>query len=180
MSEGAKGTAAVMAPAALTRLRQDGPLAPRSVTFESEPLPADLRISGQPTFHVTVRSPTPGGNVFAELAEVTAEGDIIPLGWAAMDLRYAGGGKTPTAYVPNTDVLALMEFYPMDVRLAAGSKLVLLVSGDAGPVLPNAASSSLVFTLGDDKTTLSLPTIERPDVPTRWDVADGTVKAEYA
>lgn len=178
----ASGDVEFFAPAPLAAAGMDAPagLPPRAAAFESEPFPADTRISGQPRFHATVSAQGPGGNLWAELWEIPAQGDPIQIGRAQMDLRYAAGGKTPTAYVPRTPALALMEFYPLDAHFLAGSKLMLLVTGESFEVLPNPASAQTTIHLGDDKTSLELPIVERPDQPTRWDITDGKVKDESA
>jgi predicted acyl esterase len=182
VAEGASGSVTLFAP---TDLAGEPPMgeavAPRVATFESEPFPEPTRISGQPRFHVKVTPSTPGGNLWAELWEVPAKGDAIRIGRAQMDLRYAAGGTTPVAVTPNVPTLALMEFFPLDARLLAGSKLALLVTGEgSGDNLPNPMTSQMTIELGDDISSLQLPIIERAFTPSRWDAAAGEVKRETA
>ncbi|HUR69038.1 MAG TPA: CocE/NonD family hydrolase [Candidatus Thermoplasmatota archaeon] len=177
----AKGTLSVFAPAPLALADQEAtPIAPRVLAFASAPFENETRLSGQPRLHITVQSPTPGGNIWAELWEVPAQGDPVQVGRAQMDLRYAAGGRSPTPYVPNTPVVAMMEFYPLDARILAGSTLQLLLTGESGGYLPSAASSQLTFTFGADQTTLELPTVEREFKASRWDVDSTEVTGSSA
>ena len=180
----AGGSMSFLAPGALTATGVAAPdgLPPRVLAFETTVFPEDTRISGQPRFHATVRTPTPGGNLWAELWEVPAEGEQMQIGRAQMDLRFANGGKTMSPATPNVPIMALMEFYPLDARILAGSKVVLLVTGEpeSMEVLPNPMTSQMQLDLGDDLTTLELPLIARDFTPTRWDVADGKVIDETA
>ena len=151
------------------------------LVWASEPFAERTRISGQPRLHVTVQPDSPGGNLWAELWEVPAEGDAVRIGRGQMDLRFAAGGKEMRPVVPGQDVLALMEFYPMDARLEPGSVLELRLRLEANGVdpLPNPAGVTAVVKLGDDLTSLQLPLVDRPYEPSRWD-SDGGVKRETA
>ncbi|HET6403557.1 MAG TPA: CocE/NonD family hydrolase [Candidatus Thermoplasmatota archaeon] len=181
VAEGAEGRAQVWNP--YLRFTPAGrAVGPYALAFESEPFAADTRISGMPQFHVTVRSPTPGGTIHAELVELDSDGDARRIGWASMDLRYAAGGKTPSPYTPNTDVVAKMELYPLDTKVLAGNRIALVVTLEAlqDGELPNPATSQMTITFGDDATTLALPVIQRPDTPSRWDVEGAAILDENA
>lgn len=180
VAEGAEGSVTIFAPAATDGMPIPG-VPDRVVAFESAPFETDTRISGQPRLHATISSTTAGGNVWAELWEIPAKGDPMQIGRAQMDLRYANGGKTPTTVTPNVPVLALMEFFPMDARVLAGSTLQLILTGEGGgDLLPNPMTSQMEISLGDDLTSLQLPIITREYQESRWDVQDGKVKDETA
>lgn len=180
VAEGSEGEVALYDPAATALMGQATPLGASHAKFESAVFANDTRISGMPLFHVTVQTSTPGGNLWAELHEITADGEDVWIGRAQMDLRYAEGGAEMRPVPVGEDFVARMEFFPMDARLLAGSKLVLLVAQETGnDNLPNPASAAVTLKLGDDKTTLLLPIVERPFVESRWDV-QGEVKKETA
>jgi predicted acyl esterase len=186
VTEGASGSARILDPAAL-RLAQMAmpsgspvPVADELV-WQSEAFPNQTRISGMPQFHVTVSPDTPGGQLWAELWEVPAKGDAMWIGRAKMDLRYAAGGKEMQPVTPGQDIVAKMEFLPMDARVEAGSVLQLVLRMENGvDPLPNPAGTGVTVMFGDDATTLRLPIIERAFTPSRWDVTDGEVKEETA
>lgn len=180
VDEGASGTRTIANPKARSFLPADAVPADAVAAFESAAFENGTRISGQPRLHMTVSSATGGGNLWAELWEIPVAGDAILIGRAQMDLRYAGGGKVPSAYAPGQSVVAMMEFFPLDARLLPGSRVQLLVTGEgADDLLPNPMSSQLTITLGDEATSLQLPIVTREFEASRWDVA-GQVKEETA
>jgi hypothetical protein len=129
------------------------------VTYAAtQPLAAETHISGLAGLGLQVTPLGSGGQVYAELRDMTAD---LRLGHAIMDLRYADGKGTGTAdakpVIPGAPLLAKMQFEIMDAVVPAGHRLQLVLAGtgrdylpsaDAAPVLVQAASS-----------TLSLPTI---------------------
>jgi predicted acyl esterase len=149
----------------------DTPAYKTLLTFTTKPFANETRIAGLPTFHVTVTPYSSGGQLWAELHEVLANGSDIWIGRAQMDLRYAAGGMQAQAVQPNQPLVAKMEFYPMDARLLAGSSLKLILTQEMGgsDVLPSAQTSPVDVSFGDKATTLTLPLVERPLVKTRWD-----------
>jgi predicted acyl esterase len=178
--EGAEGDSTIVSQAILVAAGQDAPSTTRILAFESTPFENETLISGMPRLHITVESSTPGGDLWAELYEVPVTGEPIQIGRAQMDLRYAAGGKTPTTVTPNQPLTAMMEFYPLDARLLAGSKLVLLLTGGSDDNLANPATLQFKFHFGDDLTSLQIPIITREFQASRWDVEEGKVKGETA
>lgn len=136
-------------------------------TTASEPLEAPLRIAGLPQLHVTVTPSTPrGGYLFAELFDQYPDGRMVRAGWAAMDLRYhAGGNLEPAALVPGQPVVAMMEFEPTDTLIGKGHRLVLVLHKDGvEDVLPSPSPEVLRLSLGEGKSVLRLPAVDRPNV----------------
>ena len=79
-----------------------------------------------------------------------------------MDLRFADGGKDGVAaYIPGTTVLAKMEFFAMDVVLEAGDNLILVITQTGEDYIPSTVSTTQVNVFLDDRSTLSLSTVDR-------------------
>lgn len=94
--------------------------------FETEPLAADLRFAGLPTFHATVTPRTDQGVLLAQLVAIDGSGETL-LTSARMNLRYAEGGETPHDIAPGEPIVARMEFEPTDALVPAGARLALVV-----------------------------------------------------
>ncbi len=141
------------------------------LSFTTAPFANETRIAGLPTFHVTVVPRSGGGLLWAELHEVLANGSDIWIGRAQMDLRYAAGGMDPQPVTPGQPLVAKMEFYPLDARLLAGSKLKLVLTQEmaGSDVLPSAQTAPVDVQYGDKATTLTLPIVQRPFEVSRWD-----------
>lgn len=176
VTSGASGSETLEAPLALSVAGKtplgNTPASKVLLTFTSEAFPKMTRISGQPQLHVTVTPRAPGGSLWAELHELTADGKDIWVGRAQMNLDYAAGGTKFAPVTPNVPLLANMEFYPLDARILAGSKLKLVITQEAGgsDVLPRPETAPMDVQYGEKLTTLRLPIIERPEAPTRWDL----------
>jgi predicted acyl esterase len=179
VASGASGGDTLLAPMAVGALERMGvvpdetPPASVLLMFMSEPFATETRISGLPQLHVTVTPRAPGGSLWAELHEKTADGKDVWIGRAQMNLDYAAGGETFAPVVPGVPLVARMEFFPVDARLLAGSVLRLVITQEGGgsDVLPRPESAApLDVQYGDKATTLRLPIIERPFVATFWDM----------
>ena len=119
----------------------------------------DFRIIGMPTIHIGARMLGTSGHLFVEMQRGS---DGSHLGHAVMDLRFADGGKDGVAgYVPGTTVLAKMEFFAMDVVLEAGDNLVLVITQTGEDYIPSTVSTTQVNVFLDDRSTLSLSTVDR-------------------
>jgi predicted acyl esterase len=142
------------------------------LTYTTEPFAQTTLLTGLPQLHVTVVPHAPGGALWAELHEITANGTDLWIGRAQMNLDYAAGGTSFAPVAPGQPIVANMEFYPLDARILAGSKLKLVLTQEAGgsDVLPrpeDAAPIEVVY--GEKATTLKLPIVQRADVPSLWD-----------
>ncbi len=119
----------------------------------------DFRIIGMPTIHIGARMLGTSGHLFVEMQRGS---DGSHLGHAVMDLRFADGGKDGVAaYIPGTTVLAKMEFFAMDVVLEAGDNLVLVITQTGEDYIPSTVSTTQVNVFLDDRSTLSLSTVDR-------------------
>ncbi|MEE2758948.1 MAG: CocE/NonD family hydrolase [Candidatus Thermoplasmatota archaeon] len=125
----------------------------------------DFRIVGMPTMHMGARisltcAPllTCSGHLFVEMQRGS---DGAHLGHAVMDLRYYDGGKDGQWLTPGETVLAKMEFFAMDVVLEEGDSLILVITQTGDDYVPSAASVLPVTVFLDDRSTLSLSTVNR-------------------
>jgi predicted acyl esterase len=158
--------------------------ASRILEFTSEPFTQDVRISGQPQFHVRFQAGGPGGFLGAWMFDLAPDGSVhdrwfydpqeqraFPLsefrvppivGHAQMDLRYHAGGAKGEALVPGETYTARMEFEPLDVLIPEGHRLVVwLMQYGYSDKFPSPAPSPVrVLIGGPDATVLRLPTID--------------------
>jgi predicted acyl esterase len=130
---------------------------PTSLTFASDPLAEETRVVGLPTLHVDVTPTEPGGTLYAELHEVTAEGEEVLLGHASMDLRYHQGGTQQQEVVPGQRITAKMQLLPMDVLVQEGSKLKLTLEQNHDAFLPAPQQGPVEVHVGGDASPLTLP-----------------------
>jgi predicted acyl esterase len=137
--------------------------------YDGAPLADATRISGLAQFPVTVMPLGPGGQVFAQLRDISPNGTSLRLGHAIMDLRYASGGsKAPQPVAPGLPLVAKMEFEVMDAVVPAGHHLQLALTATGEDYLPSDTSASVLVQSG----TLRLPTVPlghgTPFLPPAW------------
>jgi predicted acyl esterase len=127
------------------------------------PVEQDLRISGLPLLHVTVSPKGPTGHIAGYLFDVAPDGTEKRVGWTMINLRFADGTETSRPIVPNAQLLAKMQFQPLDVLIPAGHQLKVTVweveEADRLPAIPPQAVELLYG--GTVSSTLTLPTIDR-------------------
>ena len=122
--------------------------------YQTPPLEEDLYFGGLPRLHVNVNTATMGGQIYA-LMEDCFEGTCIHIGHAIMDLRYHAGGSQVQTWTPVfEEITAVMEFFPMDVEVAAGHSIKLTLRSTGEDYLPSAAST--LVTVVDAGSTLQL------------------------
>ena len=78
-----------------------------------------------------------------------------------MDLRFHAGGKQGSQLVPFQTVVAMMEFFPMDVVIPVGSTIELVISQTGEDYIPSAASVGPVQLDLSDESILTLPLVNR-------------------
>lgn len=94
--------------------------------FRTGPLDRELRFAGLPQVHLSVTPLGPGGHLVAALLADGPDGPVH-LSHGVMDLRFSQGDE-PRAVEPGVTILAPLELEPTDAVVAAGSRLVLVVS----------------------------------------------------
>ena len=122
-----------------------GPIA----KFVSEPLAAELHVSGLNQLKLPFEVSGPGGEAAAFLFDLDAAGraraqtvtlvtspgngstweptGFPAIGYAQMDLRYWAGGDEPEPLVPGQRHVAQVEFEPAESRIPAGHRLALWI-----------------------------------------------------
>jgi len=129
-----------------------------TITLNYGPFENDTWIAGMPTFHIaTTPITTNAGHIFIEMTD----SNDMHLGHAVMDLRFHAGGRDgQEALVPFQTVNAKMEFFPMDVFLAAGESIKLKVTqqGEDYALSPAAAGA---YTISWAASDFTLPIVQR-------------------
>jgi X-Pro dipeptidyl-peptidase len=141
---------------------------PTCPTFDTAPFAHETRIAGRPTLHVISTPTGPGGHIAAFLYEVK-DGVATRIGRGQVDLRLADGGDVPKTVVPNTPIVAKLQFEPMDAVLPAGSALrLVLTQGAYEERLPSTPTYPVRITAGGTggpgaaSSVLTIDTFERP------------------
>ena len=126
--------------------------------YETPPLEEPLYFGGLPRLHVNVNTATVGGQIYALLEDCDGA-NCIHIGHAIMDLRYHAGGADEQTWTPVfEEITALMEFFPMDVEVAAGHTIKLTLRSTGEDYLPSAASTAV--TVINAGSTLQLDTFD--------------------
>ena len=126
--------------------------------YETPPLEEPLYFGGLPRLHVNVNTATVGGQIYALLEDCDGA-NCIHIGHAIMDLRYHAGGADEQTWTPVfEEITALMEFFPMDVEVAAGHTIKLTLRSTGEDYLPSAASTAV--TVVNAGSTLQLDTFD--------------------
>ena len=141
--------------------------------YETPPLEQDLYFGGLPRLHINVNTATVGGQIYALLEDCDGA-NCIHIGHAIMDLRYHAGGDDEQTWTPVfEEITALMEFFPMDVEVAAGHTIKLTLRSTGEDYLPSAAST--LVTVVDAGSTLQLDTFD-PDTRDYYQTVQCTVQ----
>ena len=134
-----------------------------SADFSTAPTETGLTISGLPRLHVTFSPKGPTGHVAGFLYNVDPSGTERLVGRTTMNLWYADGTENRKPLVPNTPVLAKMEFQPLDVFIKPGNRLMVRIweyqDTDRLPALPPQPVELLWG--GSSTSYLELPLLER-------------------
>ena len=135
-------------------------------SFQLPSIEESVHISGMPTLHLSVNTlACQGGQIFA-----TMYGDGLRLGHATMDVRYRDGGYEAKTALPFQSYTMLMEFNPMDVRLAEGTQIEVVLTESGEDYLPSPCAA-VGLNVNSGLSTLSLPLIDRPVDDDRWFLA---------
>jgi X-Pro dipeptidyl-peptidase len=134
---------------------------PQSVVWVSEPLASDLYISGMPRFEATVTASGRRASLMLTLAERTSGGDRS-FNYAALSLNHAQNLASGSPDISGQAQKVGVNFFPQDDVVKAGSRLVLIASGNLvgdgqpGPSLqPVSDGSTITIELGG--ATLRIP-----------------------
>lgn len=136
-------------------------LGPDRVVFVSEPLIADLHISGLPRFEADVTASGDRASLILTLAERTPEGDRA-INYAAISLNHVQSLAEGRQSVAGLTQRVGVNFFPQADVIHAGNRIVLIAAGNTvpegqpGPSLQPVATGSTI-TLGLGEALLVLP-----------------------
>jgi len=132
------------------------------VVFSSEPLTADLHLSGLPRFEGLVTASGPRANLMLTLGEQAPDGTIRYLDYAALSLNHAADLSHGLASVANLPQQVRVSFFPQDDVIPAGHRIVLVAAGNfvqdqvTAPfkMRPIASGSRITLNLSQSKLVL--------------------------
>jgi X-Pro dipeptidyl-peptidase len=122
---------------------------PDRVVWMSEPLAADLHISGMPRFEATVMASGRRASLMLTLAERTSSGDRS-FNFAALSLNHASSLAAGSPDISGRWQQVGVNFFPQDDVVKAGSRLVLIAAGNLvtngqpGPTLQPVSDGSTI------------------------------------
>ena len=134
---------------------------PDRVVWVSEPLAADVHISGMPRFEATVTASGRRASLMLTLAERTSSGDRS-FNFGALSLNHAGSLASGSPDISGQSQRVGVNFFPQDDVVKAGSRLVLIASGNLiangspGPSLQPVSDGSTI-TIELAGATLRIP-----------------------
>jgi predicted acyl esterase len=156
-----EGSATLFTPAGQQPVDQTSEL-----TWTSQPLDGDVRMVGEPRFHVTVTPTTSDGNLHATLYDVSPDGERERVGHAYMNLRYAQGGDEPQPVVPGQPTDVKMQLFPLDALVEEGHQLELVLEQDSP--LPRPSGPIDVHWGGEDGSALIYEDVHQYETGLAW------------
>ena len=131
---------------------------PRSVSFTSAPMPANVTLLGRGSLDAALLVDRPGGNLAIALYDVAPDGTWTQVDHGARDLRHARSRESSDLVTPGLPFNTTVWLYPEEIVIAKGHSLGLVVSAELAPwylASPIRGGSYRLFT-GDQATTLHL------------------------
>lgn len=107
------------------------------VEFATEPLPADLRLTGNPRIEIDVTANTPRASIAFSLVDRSAIRDR-PINYAALSLNHAASLEQGAPSIAGIRQRIALDFFPQDDVVREGHRLVLVAAGDVlggGPAI---------------------------------------------
>lgn len=132
--------------------------------FVSEPFAADAQLSGLPRYEGTVTASGARASLVLTLAELLPDGTMRPFNYAALSLNHVESLEAGKDDVSGLAQRVVVDFFPQDDVVHAGSRLVLWAAGNTmpggpGPALqPISTGSTITLDLADAKLTLPIDT----------------------
>jgi putative CocE/NonD family hydrolase len=115
-----------------------------------------FRFSGIPRARLTLIPSGPSGEVSAYLYDAGPAG-LTQVGWGQVDLRFPDGGRTPHSVVAGQTTIVALPIQPLDVIVAAGHRLVLMLSeGNTYNRLPSTPNYPATLEVGGEQSGLLL------------------------
>lgn len=120
------------------------------LVYSSTPLAAPLDVVGEPRLELETAADQPDADLICWLAEARADGRVVQLSLGTLRLRYREGFDREVPLAPGEPVLARFAMTFVGHRLAAGSRVRLLVAGSFFPFFdPNTHSGEPVASAVD-------------------------------
>jgi uncharacterized protein len=107
----------------------------RSLTFDSEPLPARLEILGAPKVTLELASDRPVAFVAVRLNEITPDGASTRITYGLLNLTHRESHEYPEALVPGKRYRVTVQLNDIAHAFAAGSRLRVAVSTTYWPLV---------------------------------------------
>lgn len=127
------------------------------VVFTSAPLTADLHMAGMPRFEGLVTATGTRANLMLTLGEQAPDGTIRYLDYAALSLNHAQDLTQGVASVAGLAQQVGVNFFPQDVVIPAGHRVVLVAAGnlvDDQMMRPIASGSRITIDVSRSKLIL--------------------------
>jgi uncharacterized protein len=132
-----------------------------SLTFDTEPLPADVEILGAPIVELELTSDRPVAQVAARLCAVDPEGRSSRVTYGVLNLTHRESHAAPQPLVPGQRTTVRLRMNEIAQRVPAGHRIRLALSSSYWPLIWPAPEP---FTL---KIDCSSSTLEIPLRPAR-------------
>jgi uncharacterized protein len=132
--------------------REDG----IGLTFDSEPLDADIDLLGAPVLELTGTADRPVMNLTARLSDIAPDGTATLITWGVLNLTHRYSHETPEPLVPGKTFTATIRLNDIGRRIARGSRLRLSLATQHWPIVwPQPVPGELLIDAGASR--LSLP-----------------------
>ena len=132
--------------------REDG----IGLTFDSEPLHADIDLLGAPTLELAAVAGCSAMNVTVRLSDVAPDGTSTLITWGVLNLTHRRSHETPAPLVPGETFTATIRLNDIGRRVARGSRLRLSLATQHWPIVwPQPVQGELLLAPGASR--LSLP-----------------------
>lgn len=141
---------------------------PDRVVWRSEPLAADITVSGMPVFTGNVTATGERASLMLTLAEELDDGTVRTINYAAQSLNHVDGLESGDPDISGKTQTVTVNFFPQDDVVHAGSRIVLIAAGNLvregpGPAMqPISDGSWITIDLGS--VSLTLPVDKTLDV----------------
>lgn len=119
-----------------------------AVEFISEPLTADLRLTGMPVLETTATASAQKAGLVATLLEQFPDGSRRYVNFAAQSLNHANALGSGAADITGMPIRFSVNFFPQDNVLYAGSQLVLVIGGNVAAANTPVGSNGSNFLTG--------------------------------
>jgi X-Pro dipeptidyl-peptidase len=97
------------------------------LTYQTAPLAADVRITGEPVLDATVSVDRDMGQLVPVLFDVDESGTATPITRGFLNLRYKDGLAKEVPAPTNTPTRAVVTFKPQDWTVRAGHRIALVI-----------------------------------------------------